>query len=330
MDLLLLFLVAGGAVYATLAWLRQLAIAQGESRQIKRRMGIKSRWDDAFDVDDDELLLDPTIELPERRSIVLFVGDIFDESRYGEQLKGVLRDADLKFKPSEALGLVVITGMLSYIAAEMALTQGPVISSVIALICAIILPWLILRARRNQRLLNFTRQLPTVAELLANSLRAGLSLQGAIDLVTKEIGAPASEEFGIVVREVRLGGSIDDALAALEQRMPSTDLGVMVTALTVQRIAGGNLIKSMSELSKTLIERQRTQEEIKTLIAQAKYTAYLMPILSIGALAMLNRAQPGFLDVLFRTIPGLICLGIFILLQVIGFLLIQRFARIKI
>lgn len=330
MPLLLLFLTAGATTVAALAWLRQMAIAQGEARQIKRRMGIRSRWDDAFDVDDDELLLDPTLELPERRSIVLFVGDVFDESRRGQALAAVLRDADLKIKPSEALGLLVITGMLSYIAAEMTLTQGPTISGVIALICALILPWLILRSRRNRRLFNFTRQLPTVAELLANSLRAGLSLQGAIDLVTKEIGAPASEEFGMVVREVRLGGSIDESLAALERRMPSSDLGVMVTALTVQRIAGGNLIKSMSELSRTLIERQRTQEEIKTEIAQAKYTAYLMPLLSIGALAMLNRSQPGFLDVLFRTIPGLICLAIFIALQVFGFLLIQRFARIKI
>ena len=104
----------------------------------------------------------------------------------------------------------------------------------------------------------------------------------------------------------------------------------MVTAIKVQRIAGGNLIKSMSELSQTLIERRRTQEEIKTLISQATYVAYTMPILSIVALAMFNRTVPGFLDVLFWTLPGLICLGIFILLQVIGLLLIFRFSRIKI
>ncbi len=220
--------------------------------------------------------------------------------------------------------------MLSYIAAEVAFTQGPIVSGSIAVIVAIVLPWLVLRSRRDRRLYNFTRQLPTVAELLANSLRAGLSLQSAIDLMTREISAPANEEFVIVVSEVRLGGSLDDSLEALEQRMPSTDLGVMVTAIKVQRIAGGNLIKSMSELSQTLIERRRTQEEIKTLISQATYVAYTMPILSIVALAMFNRTVPGFLDVLFWTLPGLICLGIFILLQVIGLLLIFRFSRIKI
>ena len=330
MGTLILFLTAATAVYALLVGMRSYALARVESRQIKRSMGIRSRWDDAFEVDDDELLLDPTIELPERRSLVLFVGDMFDDSERGKQLGAILRNADVRIKPSESLGVVLITAMLSYIAAEVAFTQGPIVSGSIAVIVAIVLPWLVLRSRRDRRLYNFTRQLPTVAELLANSLRAGLSLQSAIDLMAREISAPANEEFVIVVSEVRLGGSLDDSLEALEQRMPSTDLGVMVTAIKVQRIAGGNLIKSMSELSQTLIERRRTQEEIKTLISQATYVAYTMPILSIVALAMFNRTVPGFLDVLFWTLPGLICLGIFILLQVIGLLLIFRFSRIKI
>ena len=128
----------------------------------------------------------------------------------------------------------------------------------IALLTAVIVPWLILRSRRDRRLHNFTGQLPIAAELMSNALRAGLSLQGAIELVAREIGDPAREEFGLVVREVRLGGSLADALEALEHRMPSTDLEVMVTALLVQRVAGGNLIKSMGALSQTLIERQRT------------------------------------------------------------------------
>lgn len=330
METLILFSTAAMAVYALLLGVRSYAVARIESRQIKRSMGIRGRWDDAFEIDDDEMLLDPTIELPERRSLVLFIGDIFDDSQRGKQLAAVLRNADLRIKASESLGLLVITGMISYIAAEVAFTQGPIVSGTIAVTIAIVLPWMVLRSRRDRRLYNFTRQLPMVAELLANSLRAGLSLQSAVDLMTREISEPANEEFMVVVREVRLGGSLDDSLEALEQRMPSTDLGVMVTAIKVQRIAGGNLIKSMTELSQTLVERRRTHEEIKTLISQATYMAYLMPVLSVVALAMFNRTVPGFLDVLFWTIPGLICLAIFIILQVIGLLLIFRFSRVKI
>jgi tight adherence protein B len=104
----------------------------------------------------------------------------------------------------------------------------------------------------------------------------------------------------------------------------------MVTALKVQRVAGGNLIKSMSSLSRTLGERRRTHEEIKTMMTEPKFASYLMPIMSIGGLAMLNYLMPGFLDVLFRTVVGVMVLIGFVLLQVGGFLLIQRIARIKV
>jgi tight adherence protein B len=325
----LLFLSAAAAVLATIAWLRAGYLARHASRQMKRRLGVKSRWDDAFEIDDDQLL-DPTVEVPDRRSMVLLIGDLFDASARGQALQARLKAADLKFKPSEALGLVVVMGLVCYILVELLLTQGPFISGCLAILCALIVPWLILRSRRDRRLQNFTRQLPMVAELMANALRAGLSLQGALELVAREIGDPASEEFALVVREVRLGGSIDDALEALEQRMPSADLEVMVTALKVQRMAGGNLIKSMGALSQTLIERQRTHEEIKTMMAEPRFTSYLMPILSIGALALLNRTIPHFLDVLFWTFPGLVVLAIFVGLQIFGFILIQRFARVKI
>jgi tight adherence protein B len=327
---LLLFAAAAGTVLVTLTWARTRHLVRVESRQVRSRLGIKGRWDDAFDVDDDELLLDPTIELPPRRSMVLVVGDSFDDSQQGRRLAATLRAADLNIKPSEWLALAVIVGMVCYIVAELAFMQGIVISSVLGTLSGVIIPWLVLRSRRDRRLQNFNTQLPTVAELVSNSLRAGLALQGALEMVTREMVDPAREEFGIVVREVRLGGSLDDALDALETRMPSKDLGVMITALKVQRIAGGNLIKSMGELSRTLIERQRTTEEIKTMMAEAKFTAYIMPVLSIGALALLNRAQPGFLDVLFWTFPGWVVLTVFVALQVVGFLLVQRFARIKV
>jgi|GEM_PF-500324 len=330
MDRTLLFLSAAGTVLATLLWLRSKHLAGQQSGQIKARLGIKSRWDDALAIDDDELLLDPTIELPERRSMIVLVGDVFDASRRGQALRATLRAADIHLKPSEALGLLLLVGLLSYIIAEILLRQGPIVDGVVALVCAVVVPWLMLRARRDRRLQNLTKQLPAVAELMSNALRAGLSLQSALEFVAREIGGPASEEFELVIREVRLGGSLDDALEALVQRAPTQDLEVMVTALKVQRIAGGNLIKSMAALSRTLSERERTHEEVKTMMTQSKFASYLMPVLAVGALAMLNYTMPGFLDVLFRTVPGIIILTIFGLLQVGGFLLIQRIARIKV
>jgi tight adherence protein B len=325
-----LFAVAVMTVLTAFAWAHTASAVRRQSRQIKTRMGIKGRWDDAWEVDDDELLLDPSVPLPERRSMVLFIGDIFDDSERGKTMRVHLKAADIDLKPSETLALLVVAALGSFVLTELLLRQGPIVDGVIAVVVAVIVPALVFRSRRDRRLQNFTKQIPAIAELMSNALRAGMALQGAMEVVAREIGDPAGEEFGLLIREVRLGGSIDDSLEALLKRMPSAELEIMVTALKVQRVAGGNLIKSMSALARTLDERQRTHEEIKTLMTEPKFASYLMPVLAVGALAILNHMVPGFLDVLFRTIPGILVLTIFILLQVGGFLLIQRISRIKV
>lgn len=326
----LIFLSAASTVIVIFAWLRNSSAARAQTRQIKKRMGVKSIWDDAFDVDDEEMLLDPTVELPERRSMVIYFGDIFDATERGKRIRETLIQADINLKASESIGALVVFGLLSYVLAEFLLQQGPFVNIPIAIVCSIVLPWFFMRSRRHRRLENFTKQLPIVAELVSNGLRAGLALQGALELVAREMPSPAQDEFGRLVREVRLGGSIDESLEALLVRMPSDALEIMVTALRVQRIAGGNLIKSMAALSRTLSERQRTTEEIKTMLAQPRFASYLMPVLSIAALSSMNYMTPGFIDVLFQTLPGLFVLGIFILAQVGGFLWIQRITRVKV
>ena len=50
--------VAATALAAT-SWLRHSGEARQQSRHIKKRLGVKGRWDDAFDIEDEELLLDP-------------------------------------------------------------------------------------------------------------------------------------------------------------------------------------------------------------------------------------------------------------------------------
>lgn len=330
MNDLLLLCVITLTVELGIAWLVQRVRVRRRARHLRRRLGVLSPWEQALEVRDDELLLDPSVELPERRSLVLLVGDAFDASTHGRRLRARLRAADLALKPSEALALVVMLALVAAVAAELLFSQGPAFDLPLGGLCALIVCWLVLRARRDRRRQTFTRQLADVAELITNALRAGLSLQNALEFVAREAPDPAREEFGAVVREMRLGGSLDDALDNLLQRMPGTDLEVMVTTIKVQRLAGGNLIKSMGALARTLSERERTNEEIKTMLSQPLFSSYLMPVLAVATLALLNRLLPGFVDVLFRTPPGWIVLLVFVGLQVGGMLLIQRLARVKV
>ena len=120
------------------------------------------------------------------------------------------------------------------------LTHNFIPSLILAVVCYFI-PGFYVSRRHAQRLKMFQEQLPDLLSLLVSSLRSGYGLVHAMGLVVQEMPAPASEEFGRVVREVGLGFSLRDALAHLVRRVDSDDLDLIITAINIQHEVGGNL-----------------------------------------------------------------------------------------
>ena len=87
----------------------------------------------------------------------------------------------------------------------------------------------------------FEAQLLDTVALLVSSVRAGHSLLQALEHVTSEAPEPTRSAIGLVVREIGLGASQEDALERLADRMPSDDLELVVSAVNVHHQIGGSL-----------------------------------------------------------------------------------------
>src|SRR5581483_5750992 len=139
--------------------------------------------------------------------------------------------------------------------------------------------------KRNEE---FVGQLPEIARLLSNSASAGLSIPTAMELCVREVDPPAKDELQTVVDELTLGRSLDDSLASLQRRLPSREVSVLMTTLIIQQRAGGDAVTALQELSQTLEMRRETLREVRTLMAGALFTSYIVPVLGIGALVLLD------------------------------------------
>ena len=87
---------------------------------------------------------------------------------------------------------------------------------------------------------------------------------------------------------MRFGRSLDDALESLARRLPSREIAVLMSTLIIQQRAGGDLVRALQDLSSTLDMRRETLREVRTLMAGAVFTSYVVPLLGVGALLMLN------------------------------------------
>src|SRR6516225_5700888 len=135
--------------------------------------------------------------------------------------------------------------------------------------------------------------------MLVRALRSGHAFSGAIDLVGTQFAEPAGGEFRIAFDEINYGLSLNDALTALANRMPVSDLRYLVIAVLIQRETGGNLAELLEGIASLVRERFRLFDKVRVLSAEGKLSAWVLSLLPFGTAALISAGNPSFLAVLW-------------------------------
>jgi len=239
-----------------------------------------------------------------------------------------LMKADLKLRVSEyffiVAGLMVAMGLITFLR-----FHNPVIA-VVAFGAGYPIPGLVLKFRQRRRIKAFNNQLGDTIVLLSNALKAGYSFAQAMATIAKSSSPPMSDEFGRAVREMNLGVSVDDALAHMVKRIESEDFDLMVTAVQIHRVVGGNLAEILDTIAYTIRERIRIQGEIRTLTAQARASGYIITGLPFGLSLILSFLSPSYIMPLFHEVFGWVLIGIGLLSIAIGYGIINKITNIEV
>lgn len=184
--------------------------------------------------------------------------------------------------------------------------------------------------RVSRRLNNFQRQLADCLSLVANSLRAGFSFLQTMEIISREMEPPMSTEFERVMRDTSLGKSLDEALHDMDERVGSADFSLVVTAVLIQQQVGGNLATILDTIRETISERIRLRREIGTLTAQGRATGIILACIPIALFMFFYLTSPEFIKPLLTTSIGHLAIGAAVVMEVIGFIVINRIVNIKI
>ena len=104
----------------------------------------------------------------------------------------------------------------------------------------------------------------------------------------------------------------------------------MVTAILVQRSVGGNLSEILDTVAATMRERVRIRAEVKTLTAQQSMTGIVLGLMPVGVGALFMVVSPDYIMVLFTEPIGKVMLGIALVMEVIGIMIIRRILDIEV
>lgn len=189
---------------------------------------------------------------------------------------------------------------------------------------------LILNQMEKLRQAKFESQLVDGLMLLSGSLKAGLSLLQSFEALVEEMPAPISQEFGIVLRQNRMGIPLEDCLSRLKQRVPGEDLGMIISAILVSRETGGDLTTIFSSLVVTIRERSRLFGRVKALCTQGNIQGKIMMGLPVVFGLGVSKLNPELISVLTNDPSGRMLLIYAVVSEVIGIILITRFSKIEV
>jgi len=207
------------------------------------------------------------------------------------------------------------------------------VSPVIALGMGLMIPALPLMAlsfKSKARKKKFNYQLPDVFDMLCQALRAGHSLASGIQLVGQQLPDPAGAEFYRCFQEQNLGIKLDDALRNMADRVDILDLRFFVTAVIVQRQTGGDLAEILEKISAVIRDRIKILGQVRALTAEGRLSGWVLSALPVLVFFVAKALNPEYVDILLHEKSGQAMLGVAIVMQIMGMLMIRKIVNIKI
>jgi tight adherence protein B len=176
----------------------------------------------------------------------------------------------------------------------------------------------------------FDEQLTDALGTMSNALRAGFSISQAFESVAESDMHPISDEFALLLQQMRVGMSFDDALASLDKRIGSDDLTLVVTAIDIARKTGGNLTEIFDSISDTIRARMRIERKVRTLTAQGRLQGIIVSLMPFFLCGVMTVMKPGMMIPFLTSINGIVCLAGASIMVMIGWIIIRKIVTIKV
>ena len=189
--------------------------------------------------------------------------------------------------------------------------------------------WLWIKHKQAQRRQKFIRQLADVARILSGAASAGLSVGAGIAVAGRELDEPAATEMRLVAERLSIGGTMDQAMDEMRKRVPSREVGVLISTMVIQQRAGGDAVRSLADIAVSLESRADTMQDVKGILGRALNATYIMPILVYTVLLLSNKLRPDTVRHIFTDAIGIIAMAVATTLIIAGVAIARRVSDVE-
>ena len=249
------------------------------------------------------------------------------EKRFVQNVSTTLRNSFVFYDPKQifliTMGCMAVAAIIGYLLIGW-------LGAIAFAVGVSLLPSFVLKLMRKRRIKAFIYQMPDCIGAMAASLRAGTNLARAIEQSAAQQPAPTSQEFSIIMSEYRMGRKLEDSLKDLHKRIPTPEVELMNSAISISQAVGGNLADTLDTLADTLREKAQVEGKIDALTSQGRMQGWVASLLPVGVALMLNKQEPEAMRSLWSEPIGWITLLIVGVLMIVAAMIIRKIVNIDV
>lgn len=155
-------------------------------------------------------------------------------------------------------------------------------------------PYLLIAYGRRRRIKVIEEQLPSWLTALANFLKVSGSIADSLRQTADMSRGPLKQELELVLKELKLGNPLPEALKQMVLRVGSPILSAVVTIILIGRRTGGELPGVLEETAGSLRERMRLEGVLRKQTAMGRSQMVILFVSPPIIVFLFEKADPGF------------------------------------
>ena len=128
----------------------------------------------------------------------------------------------------------------------------------------------------------------------------------------------------MVLREHQLGVDLVESIERLNKRVKCENLQLFSATICVTMRTGGSMAEVLDHVIETIRQRSAFYEKLKTMVSQSQFEALLISLSPLAAFLILFLIDKSLMLPMLTTGLGWLAIGVIVLLEVGGFIILKK------
>lgn len=197
-------------------------------------------------------------------------------------------------------------------------------------VLAALAPAAYLHRARQSHVRKLEDQVEMLITSLANALKTVPSPAAAMAQVVPIVAVPMRLELERILKEMRLGSTLEQSLLAMSSRLKSPALDSALSALVIGLQVGGNLPNVLETTAGTIREMNRLEGVVRTKTAESRVQLWVLAILPFALCFAFTKVDGDYFTPIRTSVVGNLIVAVAGVFWLMSLLLAHRILKVDI